>query len=127
MLNQTLGSYINSGRFKHNYSLIGQIERSAGSMMDNIAEGFERSGNRAFLQFLYIAKGSCGEFRLQLYRALDSKYIEQQEFDEIFALAKEVRVLLQKLINYLEQTELKGQKFKSRELSIGAITGEHVN
>jgi len=59
-LNKSLGELIDSGRFKHSYRLINQIEGSAGSNMDNIAEGFERGGNKEFVQFLYVAKGSCG-------------------------------------------------------------------
>lgn len=114
VLNQVLGKYIDAGKFKRSFKLINQIEGSAGSIMDNIAEGFERSGNREFLQFLYISKGSCGEFRSQLYRALDRNYLDQQEFEELYNLAMEVIVLLQKLINYLEQSELKGVKFKNR-------------
>jgi four helix bundle protein len=112
-LNDLIGKLIDSGRFERNFSLISQIERSAGSIMDNIAEGFEMSGNREFLQFLYIAKGSCGEFRSQLYRALDRGYISMNEFEMYYALAKEIIVLLQKLIEYLHQTELKGTKYKS--------------
>jgi four helix bundle protein len=122
-LNEKVGSYIDNGRFKRNFRLIDQIEGSAGSIMDNIAEGFERSGNREFLQFLYFSKGSCGEFRSQLYRALDRKYIQQNEFDELFELSKEVIVMLQKLIEYLEQSELKGTKYKSRN----SLTRELVN
>ena len=86
--------------------------------MDNIAEGFERSGNREFLQFLYVSKGSCGEFRSQMYRAFDRNYLEQEEFDELFNMSMEVIVLLQKLINYLEQSEIKGIKYKNREKNI---------
>lgn len=78
-LNNKIGGLIDGGRFKRNYKLIDQIERSAGSIMDNIAEGFERSGNREFVQFLYISKGSAGEFRSQLYRALDRNYINKNE------------------------------------------------
>src|SRR6266487_3486074 len=67
-LNKIIGRIIDSGKFKRSYRLINQIEGSAGSIIDNIAEGFERSGNKEFLQFIYISKGSCGEFRSQLYR-----------------------------------------------------------
>ncbi|MBL7749238.1 MAG: four helix bundle protein [Chitinophagaceae bacterium] len=114
-LNKIIGKHIDGGKFKRSYKLIDQIERSGGSIMDNIAEGFERGGNREFLQFLYIAKGSCGEFRSQLYRAVDREYLNQVEFDELYNMAMEVIILLQKLINYLEQTELKGIKYKNRE------------
>jgi four helix bundle protein len=113
-LNKILGKYIDAGKFKRSFKLISQIEGSAGSIMDNIAEGFERGGNREFVQFLYISKGSCGEFRSQLYRALDRGYLLQNEFEELYNMAMETIVLLQKLINYLEQSELKGAKFKNR-------------
>lgn len=114
MLNQQVGEYIDSGRFQRNYPLINQMEASAGSIMDNIAEGFERSGNREFLQFLYISKGSCGEFRSQLCRACDRKYITDEEYKQLYNLSKEVIVMLQKLIDYLEQSDYKGTKYKSR-------------
>ncbi|HYK47826.1 MAG TPA: four helix bundle protein [Parafilimonas sp.] len=112
-LNRIIGGYIDAGKFKRSFKLIDQVEGSAGSIMDNIAEGFERAGNKEFIQFLYISKGSCGEFRSQLYRALDRKFIEQDEFELLYNLAKEVIVLLQKLIDYLQKTELKGSKFKT--------------
>jgi four helix bundle protein len=116
---QLVGSYIDEGRFKKNFSLLDQIERSSGSIMDNIAEGFERSGNREFLQFLYISKGSCGEFRSQIYRALDRHYITITEFDEMYLLAKNVISMIQKLTNYLENSEIKGLKYKTRQNSNG--------
>lgn len=58
-LNKDIGGLIDDGRFKNSYRLINQIEGSVRSIMDNIAEGFERGGNKEFIQFLYIAKGSC--------------------------------------------------------------------
>jgi four helix bundle protein len=115
ILNQKIGGYIDSGRFKQNYRLINQIDGSAGSIMDNIAEGFERSGNREFLQFLYISKGSCGEFRSQLYKAIDRNYIQKEEFDELYYLSKDIIIMLQKLIEYLESSQLKGVKYRTRE------------
>lgn len=113
-LNKMLGSLIDSGKFKRSYKLIDQIESSCGSIMDNIAEGFERSGNREFLQFLYISKGSCGEFRSQLYRAFDRNFLAQEEFDDLYSRSMEIIVMLQGLIEYLESSEMKGAKFKSR-------------
>src|SRR5687767_7853427 len=103
-LNKTIGELIDSGRFKHSYRLINQIEGSAGSVMDNIAEGFERGGNKEFVQFLYVAKGSCGELRSQLYRALDRNYITQKEFDDLSIHAMKISSLIQKFIDYLENS-----------------------
>ena len=115
ILNRNLGNLIESGRFKTNYRLINQIEGSAGSIMDNIAEGFERNGNREFIQFLYIAKGSCGELRSQLYRGLDRNYISAKEFDDLSIQAMKISSLIQKFINYLESSPTKGSKYKSRK------------
>ncbi len=95
--------------------MINQIEGSAGSIMDNVAEGFERGGNKEFIQFLYVAKGSCGEFRSQLYRALDRDYIAQKEFDSLSIHAMKISSLIQKLVKYLETSPIKGTKYKNRK------------
>ncbi len=79
-LNKKIGGLIDNGRFKSGYPLISQVESSTGSIMDNIAEGFERGGNKEFVQFLYIAKGSCSDLRSQRCRAPDRKYITHEEF-----------------------------------------------
>jgi four helix bundle protein len=114
VLNKNVGRLIDEERFKKNFRLIAQIEGSAGSIMDNIAEGFEIGGNKEFIQFLYIAKASCGEFRSQLYRALDREYINDIEFESLSIHAKKISMLVQKLINYLHESEIKGIKFKGR-------------
>lgn len=107
-----IGVIIDEGNFKKSYRLIDQIEGSSGSIMDNIAEGFERGTRAEFIQFLGYAKGSCGEFRSQLYRAVDRKYLTQKQFDELYVLAVRVSAMIQKLISYLQKTEVKGVRRK---------------
>jgi four helix bundle protein len=110
-LNKTISAMIRLKKFGTNYSLINQIERSAGSIMDNIAEGFERGGNKEFIQFLFIARGSCGELRSQAYRALDDNYISKTEFDNIYIQCSKVNRLIYSLISYLKNSDKKGMKF----------------
>ncbi len=80
--------------------------------MSNIAEGYERDGDREFVQFLSNAKGSCGEVRSDLYVALDQKYIDQQTFDTLSGQASELGRLLSKFITYLRQSTYRGRKFR---------------
>ncbi len=98
------------------FALCDQIRRSSISVMSNIAEGFGRSGNREFLQFLYIARGSLAEVKSQLYVMLDVSYVSQKQFDLAYALASEAETLLSGFINYLAKSEIKGMKFKPAEL-----------
>ena len=107
-----IGSLIDNGSFKSNYRLIGQIEGSSGSIMDNIVEGFERGTRAEFIQFLGYSKGSCGELRSQLYRALDRKYINQQQFDDFYSLAVRISSMLQKFISYLQKIVIQGERKK---------------
>lgn len=107
-----IGVLIKEGRFEKNYRFIHQVEGSSGSIMDNIAEGFERGMRKEFIQFLGFAKGSCGELRSQLYRAFDKNYIADIEFDELSGYCKRISAMLQKLIQYLQKTEIKGERAK---------------
>ncbi len=107
-----IGKLVDLGAMKRNYGFIDQIERSSGSVMDNIAEGFERGTRGEFITFLGYAKGSCGEFRSQLYRALDRHYISQSQFDELGYTCMRISAILQKLIGYLQKTPIKGTRKK---------------
>ena len=94
------------------YRLKDQLDGSAGSVMDNIAEGFERDGNREFIQFLAISKGSLGEVRSQLYRAADRSYLEMEQNEILQVECKLLAGKIANFISYLNTTEHRGNKFK---------------
>ena len=103
------------GEFAKDFGLKDQMRRSSGSMMDNIAEGFERGGKNEFVQFLAIGKGSAGELKSQLYRSFDNRYIDNNTFDALYAKADQYGKMVQGLISYLNKSDIKGTKFKDRK------------
>ncbi len=100
------------GGFVRDFGLKDQIRRASVSILSNIAEGFERGGDKEFSQFLAIAKGSCGEVRAQLYVALDQGYFSADTFDQLLTSATEVGQLLAGFIRYLKRSPLHGSKYR---------------
>lgn len=105
---QTTGT----GKFAHDFGLKDQIRRASISILSNIAEGFERGGDKEFLQFLAMAKGSCGEVRAQLYIALDQGYLAEEIFEELSKNAVEIGQLLSGFMKYLSNSQLRGSKYR---------------
>lgn len=98
------------GQFVKDFRFSAQISSAAESCMENIAEGFERDGNKEFINFLYIAKGSNGEVRSQAYRALDWGYTNEKECKDILDITEKLKFKLQGLINALKNSGGKGYK-----------------
>lgn len=97
-------------QFSKDFGLRDQIQRAAVSIMSNIAEGFERGTNKEFVQFLFIAKGSAGEVRSQLYVAHDLGYIKQDTFDSLNGDLLSISKQLSGFIQYLQSSSLRGRK-----------------
>jgi four helix bundle protein len=100
------------GLFAKDFGLRDQIQRAAVSTMGNIAEGFERGGDKEFVQFLSNSKGSCGEVKSHLYVALDQRYITPVQFNHLYRQADEVTLLVGGFMSYLQRSSLRGRKFK---------------
>ena len=101
------------GNFSRDFALRDQLRRASILIVSNIAEGFERDGDKEFIQFLSMAKGSCGEVRAQLYLALDRNYITQEQFGQLSSKAIELSRIISGLIQYLKTSQLSGRKYKA--------------
>ncbi len=110
-LNKEIWQVINCGTFSKDWGLKDQINRSSGSVADNIAEGYGRRGTKEFIHFLSISSGSNDEVRSQLYRALDRNHIDQKTFEHLNQSSVKVGYKIHNFITYLKNCEIKGQKF----------------
>jgi len=100
-----------TGPFSKDYKFRYQMRASAGSAMDNIAEGFDRGGNKEFYQFLSVSRGSTGEVRSQSYRALDNKYITEEKFNELLERTDSLSRKTYNLMQHLKNSDIKGLKY----------------
>ena len=104
-------SITREGEFKYDTRFAQQIRAAAGSVSDNIAEGFERQGNKEFVNFLYIAKGSCGEVRSQIQRAYDVGFISKEVYDLMYNEAKSLSVSIANFLKTVRESDYKGSKY----------------
>jgi four helix bundle protein len=100
------------GQFARDFGLRDQIQRASVSSMSNIAEGFDRGGDKEFIQFLSMSKGSCGEIKSHLYVALDQEYVTRDQFSQLYDRADEVSRVLSGFMAYLRKSDFRGRKFK---------------
>ena len=100
------------GEFKYDSRFVQQIRASAGSVMDNIAEGYERQGNKEFKNFLYIAKGSCGELRSQVMRAHDVNFITDETYNQMYVDCKKLSIAIANFIKTIKDSEFKGTRYQ---------------
>jgi len=100
-----------TGPFSKDYKFRDQMRASAGSSMDNIAEGFDRGGNKEFYQFLSVSRGSTGEVRSQSYRALDNKYITEEKFNDLLERTDSLSRKTYNLMQHLKNSDIKGLKY----------------
>lgn len=108
---QKIYSYTSQGTFAKDYSLKDQINAASGSIMDNIAEGYGRGGNKEFITFLAYVRGSADECRSQLYRGFDRRHITEEIFTELIMEASEISKMVSGFINYLQNSDFRGSKF----------------
>jgi four helix bundle protein len=114
-LYRKMSAYSDRLRDKNEFRFADQVRSAAGSIMDNIAEGFERDSRLEFVNSLSISKGECGENRSQLYRMLDNGFISNEEFEVDYLLSDRLSSKIANFIRYLNTSAIKGLKFKDRK------------
>ena len=102
-----------NGEFKYDDRFVQQIRSSSGSIMDNIAEGFERQGNKEFKYFLFIAKGSAGETRSQIIRAHDVGFIDDETYSELYNDCIRLSASINSFIQSLKKSDYKGTRYNA--------------
>lgn len=115
LLDFDIFKYCEDIKISKDFKLKDQMLSSSGSIMDNIAEGFGRGGNKEFIQFLYISKGSCLELMSQSYRAFDRKYISENDLNSTLNKLHEINNKLAALIGYLSKSDFKGPKYNLKQ------------
>ncbi len=98
------------------YRFAEQVRSASGSIMDNIAEGFERNSRLEFINALGISKGECGEIRSQLYRLSIDQYISDKEFSELYEHSDKLSKKIANFMIYLNNSVIRGLKFKNRRI-----------
>ncbi|MFA4903940.1 MAG: four helix bundle protein [Desulfobaccales bacterium] len=111
-LTKSIYELTSQGKLATDFSLKDQFRRASVSIMANIAEGFEREGNKEFRQYLAMAKGSVGEVKALLYVALDAGFLPLEKINQIMALSDETSRLLAGFLRYLKASDKKGSKFQ---------------
>jgi four helix bundle protein len=117
---------LQKGAFSKDPTLVYQMRKSILSIYSNFTEGFERDGNREFAQYVSISKGSVGEIRGQLLYAVDFDYLPQTEFDKLDPLAERATLCLGGLLRHLNNSELRGRKFKRQEMKNSLPRGKNL-
>lgn len=106
------------GEFKYDNRFVQQMRSSSGSIMDNIAEGFERQGNKEFKNFLFIAKGSAGETRSQIIRAHNVGFIDNETYSELYNDCIRLSSSINSFIQSLKNTDYKGTRYNDSSQGI---------
>ena len=104
------------GDLKFDTRFVQQIRSSAGSISDNIAEGFERQETKEFKNFIIIAKGSCGELRSQINRAFDAEWIDKATYDQMYADCRRLSISINKFLQTLKATTYEGSRYNKNPI-----------